>query len=249
MTEALLEARRLSAGYGSIPILRDIDLQVAAGEVVGILGHNGMGKTTLMKALMGLIPISAGQVQVCGADVTRRAAHGRARAGIGYVPQGRDIFPALTVRENLAFGASAAARNREAAIKKAVASFPVLENLLDRKGGALSGGEQQILALARALTGEPRVLLLDEPTEGIQPSIVDQMEEHLLREAERNGMAVLVVEQDMGFIGAIAQRVLWLQKGQIVRELHPEQLRNPQTVDEFVGLEVAAQPHSSSSQL
>lgn len=242
MTDIHLQARGLCAGYGTIPILRDIDLDVRPGEIVGILGHNGMGKTTLMKALVGLIPTTAGRLHLCGHEITSRATHTRARLGLGYVPQGRDIFPALTVRENLALGATAAGQHRDSSVQKAAEDFPVLKNLLDRKGGALSGGEQQILALARALCGQPKVLLLDEPTEGIQPSIVDQIEEHLLREAGENGLAVLVVEQDIGFIGAVAHRVLWLQKGQIVKEMHPDELRNPQTIDEFIGMEAAAQP-------
>lgn len=236
-TNILMNVSGLCAGYGSIPILRDVSFQVGAGEIIGILGHNGMGKTTLMKALIGHLTPGAGELLLDGQDIVRAPAHVRARHGMGYVPQGRDIFGSLTVRENLAIGAAAVGLNREKAVDAAVADFPVLARLLDRRGGALSGGEQQILALARALCGNPKVLLLDEPTEGIQPSIVDEIEDHLLRQSRDKSLAVLVVEQDIGFIGALAKRVLWLQKGQIVRELLPEQLRDPQTVDEFVGLE------------
>lgn len=236
-TEFVLEVEKLSAGYGEIPILRDISLQVRPGEVVGVLGHNGMGKTTLMKALIGHLPITAGGIRVCGHVVDGQPPHVRANKGMGYVPQGRDIFPSLTVRENLAIGAAAAKLSREQEIERAVTDFPALERLLDRKGGALSGGEQQLLALARALCGNPRVLLLDEPTEGIQPSIVDEIEDYLAAQAQERKLGVLVVEQDIGFIGAIANRVLWLQKGEVVKELSPEQLRDPEVIDEFVGLE------------
>src|SRR5690606_31270110 len=152
--KVLLDVQGLSAGYGTIPVLRDVCFQVNAGEIVGVLGHNGMGKTTLMKALVGHIPITAGSLTLCGSDASHLPTHKRARLGVGYVSQGRDIFPSLTVRENLAIGAAAMGRDRPAAIDRAVREFPILGGLLDRKGGALSGGEQQILALARALCGE-----------------------------------------------------------------------------------------------
>ncbi|WP_017522753.1 ABC transporter ATP-binding protein [Pusillimonas noertemannii] len=235
--ETLLDVRSLSAGYGAIPVLRDVSFQVGAGEIVGVLGHNGMGKTTLMKALVGHIPITGGSLALGGVDVTHVPTHKRARLGMGYVSQGRDIFPSLTVRENLAIGAAALGHDRTAAVDRAVGEFPILGRLLDRKGGALSGGEQQILALARALCGEPRLLLLDEPTEGIQPSIVDEIEDYLVRRAKESSLAVVVVEQDVGFIAAMANRVLWLQKGTIVKEIDPALLSDPDTVAEFSGLE------------
>lgn len=235
--EFLMQVSGLCAGYGSIPILRKVSFAMKAGEIVGVLGHNGMGKTTLMKALVGLIPATEGRIMLGGRDMFKAAAHARAHQGLGYVPQGRDIFASLTVRENLAIGAAAAGLNRERAIERSVSDFPVLERLLDRKGGALSGGEQQILALARALCGEPKILLLDEPTEGIQPSIVEEIEDHLLRLARETALSVLVVEQDIGFIAAVANRVLLLQKGELVKEMLPEQLRDPDAVDEFAGLE------------
>lgn len=235
--DALLKVQGLSAGYGAIPVLRDVGFQVAEGEIVGVLGHNGMGKTTLMKALVGHIPSTAGSLMLDGADITHAPTHKRARLGMGYVSQGRDIFPSLTVRENLAIGAAAVGKDRLAAVDRAVGEFPILGGLLDRKGGALSGGEQQILALARALCGEPRLLLLDEPTEGIQPSIVDEIEDYLVRRAKETSLAVVVVEQDVGFIAAMAHRVLWLQKGTIVREIDPALLADPDTLVEFAGLE------------
>jgi len=235
--EILLEVRGLSAGYGAIPVLRDVGFQVGAGEIVGVLGHNGMGKTTLMKALVGHIPVTAGSLTFCGGEITHVPTHKRARLGMGYVSQGRDIFPSLTVRENLAIGAAAVGRDRVTAVERAVDEFPILGGLLDRKGGALSGGEQQILALARALCGEPKLLLLDEPTEGIQPSIVDEIEDYLVRRAKEASLPVVVVEQDVGFIAAMAHRVLWLQKGTIVKEIDPALLSDPDTVAEFSGLE------------
>lgn len=234
---AVLEVSNLAAGYGAIPMLRNVSFDVQQGEIVGVLGHNGMGKTTLMKTLVGHLAATAGAIRLAGRDVVSRPVHERAHQGMGYVPQGRDIFPSLTVLENLHIGAVAARCDRDAAVEQALSDFPVLARLLERKGGALSGGEQQILALARALCGKPRILLLDEPTEGIQPSIVDEIQDYLQRQAERQTLAVLVVEQDIGFIRAIASRVLWLQKGEIVRELSPEQLADPAIINEFIGLE------------
>lgn len=235
--QTLLKVQGVSAGYDSIPVLREVNFHVDAGQIVGVLGHNGMGKTTLMKALVGHIPITAGSLLLDGVDITRMPTHKRARLGMGYVSQGRDIFPSLTVRENLAIGAAAVGRDRVRAVELAVNEFPILGSLLDRKGGALSGGEQQILALARALCGEPRLLLLDEPTEGIQPSIVDEIEDYLVQRAKETSLAIVVVEQDVGFIAAMAHRVLWLQKGAIVKEIDPALLADPDTIGEFAGLE------------
>lgn len=233
----VLEVEELCSGYGNIPMLRDVSFTLQKGEVVGVLGHNGMGKTTLMRTLVGHLPSTAGNIVLEGQNITRRPVHERAHLGFGYVPQGRDVFPALTVLENLHVGATAAGQNRDEAVEQAVAEFPVLARLLERRAGALSGGEQQILALARALCGKPSVLLLDEPTEGIQPSIVDEIEAYLLRQASAKTLTILVVEQDIAFIHTIADRVLWLQKGEIVRELQPAQLEDPEIINEFIGLE------------
>ncbi|HWW47920.1 MAG TPA: ATP-binding cassette domain-containing protein [Xanthobacteraceae bacterium] len=232
---AVMQVSDLRAGYKKIPILLGVSFRIAAGELVGILGHNGMGKTTLMRALVGALPATGGSIVLAGKDVTRLPTHLRARGGIGYVPQGRDIFPNLSVRENLAIGAAGLGHPVNEAVDRAVADFPILNRLLDRKGGALSGGEQQILALARALIGQPKVLLLDEPTEGIQPSIVEEIEDHLLRLARETNLAVVVVEQDVEFIASLAQRVLVIQKGQIVRELDGGSLNDPHVVDEVMG--------------
>jgi len=232
----IMQVTQLCAGYGSVPMLQEISFDLHAGEIVGVLGHNGMGKTTLMKTLVGHLPATAGSIQLAGQPVQRLPAWQRACLGLGYVPQGREIFPALTVRENLTLAAMAARHPVAPALERAVQDFPLLAPLLNRRGGALSGGEQQILALARALCGQPSVLLLDEPSEGIQPSIVDDIEVHLHRLAAERGLAVLVVEQDVGFIRAIAQRALWLQKGRIIRELATEHLLEQETLDAFVGL-------------
>jgi branched-chain amino acid transport system ATP-binding protein len=167
-----LEVDKLTAKYGRIPILNGVTFTARAGEVLGILGYNGMGKTTLMKVLIGLLPSSGGTIRFESRDITRETAFLRSRAGIGYVPQGREVFPRLSVRDNLRMGASALGAERDQVVRSVVAEFPILERLYDRMAGTLSGGEQQILAIARALCARPRLLLLDEPTEGIQPSII-----------------------------------------------------------------------------
>ncbi len=232
----MMRVEGLRAGYGRIPILAGIDLNVAAGEFVGILGHNGMGKTTLLKALMGYLPATAGRVLLDGRDITRMAPHARARQGIGYVPQGREIFSALSVRENLRMGCLLAKADETATIREVLQQFPRLERLSDRPGGALSGGEQQLLALARCLCGNPRLILLDEPTEGIQPSIIDEIIETLLALRQTRELTVVLVEQNLKFIAALSGRVLIIQKGVITREVPPEAIADSELVAEFVGM-------------
>lgn len=231
----MLEVHGLCAGYGRIPILVGIDLSVAPGEVVGILGHNGMGKTTLIRTLMGYSPATAGSIIYQGEDITHQATHRRARAGIGYVPQGRQIFPGLTVLDNLRMGALNAPPGK---VDQVLEDFPRLREILDRPGAALSGGEQQILAVARSLCTEPQLLLLDEPTEGIQPSIVEQIGELLMALNRDRNLTLVVVEQNLDFIAGLATRVLIIQKGAIVGELEPTDLKNPAIIDEFVGMDI-----------
>lgn len=231
--ETVLEVRGLHAGYGRIPILNGVDFTVNAGDVVGILGHNGMGKTTLMRTLMGYIPATAGTIRFSGDDITWLPTYQRARRGIGYVPQGREIFPQLTVVDNLRMGALRATRGR---VEEILTDFPQLKPMLDRAGGALSGGEQQLLAIARSLCSEPRTVLFDEPTEGIQPSIIEQIATLLLSLNRTRGLTIVVAEQNLDFIAGLASRVLIIQKGLIVRQLTPSQLQGIDILDEFVGM-------------
>lgn len=230
----MMEVEDLYAGYGRIGVLDGVSLRVGPGECAGILGHNGAGKTTLLKALVGLLPTTGGSIRLDGQAIERTPPHRRARAGIGYVAQGRRIFPALSVRDNLRF-AAAAAGTGDRAVQDALAEFPELPRLLDRPGGALSGGEQQLLALARALVARPRLLLLDEPTEGIQPSIVQAMAERIRTLRASRGLAVLLVEQNLDFIRALSDRVLLLQRGRIVRELPAAALSDAALEHEFIG--------------
>jgi urea ABC transporter ATP-binding protein UrtE len=230
----MIEVAALEAGYGRIGVLRGVTLSVEQGTCVGILGHNGMGKTTLLRTIAGLLPASRGAVRLDGQDITHLPTHRRARRGLGYVPQGRQIFPRLSVRENLLFAAAGAGRAGQ--IDGVLADFPELARLLERPGGALSGGEQQLLALARALCAAPRVLLLDEPTEGIQPSIVQAMIARIGDLRRRHGLTVLLVEQNLDFIQGLSDRALLIHRGSIGREIPRAALSDPALVAEFVGI-------------
>ena len=236
----LLAVKALRAGYGRVPVLHGVDFEVAEGEIVGVLGHNGMGKTTLLKTIMGIVPAAGGVIDYAGLDLTRAKASERARHGIGYVPQGRGIFPALSVRDNIRMGLAAHHDDEEEAVRRVLAEFPRLEPLLDRDGGALSGGEQQLLAIARCLISEPDLILLDEPTEGIQPSIVDRIIE-LLRDLNRErGVTVVMVEQNLDFITELSHRVLLLRKGVITGEVKGSDAADPALIEEFTGFGGAA---------
>ena len=231
----LLAVKALRAGYGRVPVLHGVDFEVAEGEIVGVLGHNGMGKTTLLKTIMGIVPAVGGVIGYAGLDLIRERASERARRGIGYVPQGRGIFPALSVRDNIRMGLAAHHDDEEEAVRRILVEFPLLEPLLDRDGGALSGGEQQLLAIARCLISEPDLILLDEPTEGIQPSIVDRIIELLRDLNHRRGVTVVMVEQNLDFITELSDRVLLLRKGVISGEVKGSDAADPALIEEFTG--------------
>ena len=250
---ALLKVQGLSASYGRVPVLHGINLDVNEGEILGVLGHNGMGKTTLLKALMGIIPTTSGQITFDGEDLTRLNSSRRGRLGIGYVPQGRGIFPTLSVRDNLRMGVAAHDMDETDAVERVLANFPRLERLLDRDGGALSGGEQQLLALARCLISEPALILLDEPTEGIQPSIIDEIIDLLQSLNKNTGISIVLVEQSLDFITALSDRVLLIQKGSITGEISGSEASNPALIEEFTGFgsssgaaKTVSVPHSAS---
>ena len=200
---------RLNQYYGGSHILRDVSFEVPHGKVTALLGRNGVGKTTLLKTLMGLVPLKTGKVVFEKRDLTKAKPYERARAGLGYVPQGREIFARLTVEENLLMGAAQVpARIYE--------MFPVLKQMLGRRGGDLSGGQQQQLAIGRALAMQPRLLILDEPTEGIQPSIIKDIERAIRSLAAAGDMAILLVEQYYDFARSLADQYLVMERGEIV---------------------------------
>ena len=213
--ETTLAVEELDIHYGGSRILRDISLQVPSGSIVAVMGRNGVGKTTLLKAIMGLLTPSKGRVFFAGEDVTALTADKRTRRGLGYVPQGREIFPQLTVRENLEIGLQARGGGGEVS-EEVFTLFPVLADMQERMGGNLSGGQQQQLAIARALVGEPKVLMLDEPTEGIQPSIILEIEKVLLQLKERGEFAIVLVEQYFDFARQIADHFFLMDRGSIL---------------------------------
>ncbi len=212
----MLDVAKLKVSYGQSEVLHDLDLAVAANEIVAVMGRNGMGKTTLMKALMGIVPAAGGTVALGGADITALPTYQRVARGIAYVPQGRMIFPAMTVAENIETGLFVHGGAR--APDYLYELFPVLLEMKSRRGGNLSGGQQQQLAIARALATQPKVLLLDEPTEGIQPSIIRDLARTLRRIRDERGLSILVSEQVLSFALDIADRVLVIENGRIVHE-------------------------------
>jgi urea transport system ATP-binding protein len=223
----MLEVRSLNVAYGESQVLWDVALDVPPGSVVCLMGRNGVGKTTLLKSIMGLLPVRSGRVAFDGCDLGGRRPEERVACGIGYVPQGREIFPNLTVQENLRVGVLGTRRGRNGGgdpLEPVFELFPKLKVLLGRKGGVLSGGEQQQLAIARVLLAKPKLLLMDEPTEGIQPSVIDQIEEAIERIRDQ-GISVLLVEQYLEFAWRLASAYAIMRKGTIVSQGATKDLR------------------------
>ncbi|MBC6718250.1 MAG: urea ABC transporter ATP-binding subunit UrtE [Aurantimonas coralicida] len=212
----MLNISDLHVAYGSSEVLHGLTFDVAPGEIVAVMGRNGMGKTTLMKSLMGIVPQSSGAVMVDGADMSGAKSHQRVKGGLGYVPQGRMIFSTMTVRENIETGLTVTGESQVP--EDIYELFPVLLEMKGRRGGNLSGGQQQQLAIARALASRPKVLLLDEPTEGIQPSIIREMGRTLKRIRDEKGLSIVVSEQVLSFALDIADRVLVLENGDLVHD-------------------------------
>jgi urea transport system ATP-binding protein len=217
----MLELKHINAYYGESHILRDVSFTVSAGEVVCLMGRNGVGKTTTLKVITGLLPARSGAMMFDGSDVTKLSTDRRARRGLAIVPQGREIIPHLTVRENLQLGFWARADSpipaaEQAAFEEVYRLFPKLTQILHRPGGVLSGGEQQQLAIGRALLSNPKVLLLDEPTEGIQPSIIDHIEDVIMGFKTSRRFAILLVEQGLHFAARLAEKYVVMAKGAVV---------------------------------
>jgi urea transport system ATP-binding protein len=212
----MLAAENIELYYGASHILRHVGIVAEKGAVTCVLGRNGVGKTSLMRAIIGLQPIRSGRILWDGEDITRLKPHERARRGIALVPQGREIFPRLSVEENLETGFAPLPRGKRRIPEEIFTLFPVLRGMLKRRGGDLSGGQQQQLAIARALVTEPRLLILDEPTEGIQPSIIKDIERVIRGLAARGDMAILLVEQYFEFARALAQRYVVMERGEVV---------------------------------
>jgi urea transport system ATP-binding protein len=213
---SVLTVTALNQSYGSSHTLWDVNLAVAVGSRICLMGRNGMGKTTLLKCIMGLLPTTSGEVAFGGTDLLKLPAHGRARLGIGYVPQGREIFSHLTVEENLRVGLGVRKNGARSIPPLIFELFPVLKRMLHRRGGDLSGGQQQQLAIGRALVLEPTLLILDEPTEGIQPNVVHEIGDIILKLNREMGVTVLLVEQQLRFARRVASEFCILEKGRCV---------------------------------
>lgn len=212
----MLNIENLNQKYGGSHILRDLSFEVKKGEVTCLLGRNGAGKTTLLKCLMGVVASASGKVTFDGRDITHDPSHIRVRRGIGYVPQGREIFPRLTVYENLLMGLASKPSGTPLP-KQIYEMFPILKEFLKRRGGDLSGGQQQQLAIGRALAISPQLLILDEPTEGIQPSIIKDIERAIRSLAEQGTMAILLVEQYYDFAHSLADQYLLMERGEFIK--------------------------------
>lgn len=220
----MIQLQQVNQKYGGTQILWDLDLHIPEGEVTCIMGRNGVGKTTLLKCLMGLLPITSGDLSLAGASIVKKSAEARAPLGIGYVPQGRDIFPLLTVEENLRIGLPVRKDQAKHIPEKVYQLFPVLKEMKKRLGGDLSGGQQQQLAIGRALVIEPKVLILDEPNEGIQPNIVRQIGDVILKLNKEDKLTVVLVEQKLGFARRVGQAFRLMEKGRIVASDRMENL-------------------------
>ncbi|MBU2966984.1 urea ABC transporter ATP-binding subunit UrtE [Amphritea sp. 2_MG-2023] len=212
----MISIKNVNQFYGGTQILWDLNLEIKAGSCTCIMGRNGVGKTTLLKCLMGLLPVSSGEILLQGEPLQSKKAEYRAPAGIGYVPQGRDIFPLLTVEENLKVGLPVRKDGAKEIPDKIFELFPVLQEMLQRRGGDLSGGQQQQLAIGRALVIDPKVLILDEPNEGIQPNIVKQIGDVILKLNKEEGLTVILIEQKLGFARRVGEEFRLMERGRVV---------------------------------
>ena len=220
----MLRIDKLSCGYGQVQALTDVSIEAMPGQITCVMGRNGVGKTTLLKTIMGVLPAWRGEIHASDIDLTKLPTSVRARRGVALVPQGRHIFPKLTVMENLRIGLEARTDRQRQVPDSIFEMFPVLKQMSHRMGGDLSGGQQQQLAIGRALVGEPKVLLLDEPTEGIQPNIIQLIGRVLRRLAEEMGMTIVLVEQFLGFVREIGHRYYILNRGAVVAHGVPAEL-------------------------
>lgn len=232
----VLRLDKVGSGYDAVPIVNEVSLEVGDGTAVALVGRNGVGKTTLVRAIVGELPTTAGRIYLDGADVTGLDSVARARRGVGYVPQGRGIFARLTVEENLRMGSlvGGAANGRD--VGRAYEWFPILKERRSQRAGTLSGGQQQMLAIGRVLVAKPRMLVLDEPSEGIQPSIVEEIG-RMIRSLNRQlGIAVLVVEQNIGLVQQCADHCLVMDKGRIVDSVAPSVLLDPERARAYLAI-------------
>ena len=232
----VIETDKLRAGYATGEVLQGINIYVDEAEIVGVLGRNGVGKTTLMRTLIGLLPARSGTIRFRGEDVTRLKADRRARRGIGYVPQGRDVFPQMSVLDNLKMGGFIKGPKGKPRVDLVHLYFPFLRERANQRAGTLSGGQQEMLAIGRALAGGPELLLLDEPSDGVQPSIVHEIGDFVVELNQKERLAVLIVEQNIDLVQKVASRAYVLDKGRVVQTLEKDELRNTERLAEFLAI-------------
>jgi urea ABC transporter ATP-binding protein UrtE len=231
----LIAAAGLHAGYATGDVLHEVNIEVSTGEIVGVLGRNGVGKTTLMRALIGLLSVRSGSISYRGVDITRQPADRRAALGIGYVPQGREVFAHMSVLDNLRMG-QFINRARGFQPDEVYGYFPFLRDRSRQRAGTLSGGQQEMLAIARALVAEPELLLLDEPSDGVQPSIVHDIGNFIVRLVEERPLGVLIVEQNIELIQRAAQRAYVMDKGRVVAALGKKELLNTELLASYLAV-------------
>lgn len=235
-SEPFLQVEALRGGYGGKQVLQDVGFSVGRGEIVAIIGRNGVGKSTLMRTLIGLMPAEGGTIRLEGREIGALPADRRARLGFGYIPQGRDVFPRMSVRENLRVGETLCARGTGPDYDTVYDFFPILRERSQQRAGTLSGGQQQQLAIGRVMVGRPTLMLLDEPSEGIQPSIVRDIGRAIKRLNASQGLTVLFVEQNLDMIQSMAQRGYVMDKGRIVAELNVEELHDRERVRRYLSV-------------
>lgn len=233
----MLKVNNLSSGYGKVRILNDVNLEIKEGEIVSVIGRNGVGKSTFCKTVIGILPTNEGEIIFDGGmNISRTSAFKRARAGIAYVPQGHGIFPKLTVAENLTVGALCNLKEKEEAYDRIYSYFPRLAERRNQMAGTMSGGEQAMLSIGRALVNKPKIIILDEPSEGVQPNIVNRMGEIVSKVSSDLGLTVLMIEQHLGLIQQVSQRGYVMDKGHIIQPLTKDQINDEAYVTQFLSV-------------
>ena len=232
----ILEVNNVVSGYQTANVLRGVSVSLSRGEIVSVIGRNGVGKTTLVRTVMGLVAVRSGQIKFAGNDMTLISADKRAKLGIGYVPQGRNIFADLTVQDNLRMGGFIGKKCKELNYDAVFSYFPFLKERLHQRGGTLSGGQQEMLAIARALINQPELILLDEPSDGVQPSIVEEIGQFLLHLKDTSDISILLVEQNFDLLQTVSDRAYAMEKGIVSDDLSADDINNDDILATYIAV-------------